>query len=158
MQEHAQLVRALGAACGDRDRASEAVQDAFVHASRHWDKVREYDDPAAWVRRVAVNRLADQRRSDRRRRTGTDAESAMASGSAPWAVSEIDPGHEDLAAAVLDLRTGLAQLPAQQRLALTLHYIADLSVDQVATVLDIPAAHLKSIDFRAQGRCKRRNR
>jgi DNA-directed RNA polymerase specialized sigma24 family protein len=63
--EYPRLVRALGAAAG-RDAAADAVQDAFVQAARHWRRIGDYDDPAAWIRRVAVNRVADQRRAARR--------------------------------------------------------------------------------------------
>ncbi len=38
---------------GEVDAAADAVQDAFVQLCLHWDRVTEYDDPAAWVRRVA---------------------------------------------------------------------------------------------------------
>ena len=47
----AALTRALHAA-GYPD-ASDAVQEAFVQAVVHWRKVSRYDDPVAWIRRVA---------------------------------------------------------------------------------------------------------
>jgi hypothetical protein len=34
----------------------DAVQEAFVQAVVHWRKVSRYDDPLAWIRRVAINR------------------------------------------------------------------------------------------------------
>jgi RNA polymerase sigma-70 factor (ECF subfamily) len=36
--------------------AEELAQDAFEAAYRHWDRVRAYDEPGAWVRRVVANR------------------------------------------------------------------------------------------------------
>jgi RNA polymerase sigma-70 factor, ECF subfamily len=66
-QHSSRLVRALTAAGGSREAATEAVQDAFVQAYVHWRKVRRYDDPVGWIRRVAINRLRDSHRGDQRR-------------------------------------------------------------------------------------------
>jgi DNA-directed RNA polymerase specialized sigma24 family protein len=35
--------------------AEDIAQDAFVVAHRQWDRIGGYDDPGAWVRRVAAN-------------------------------------------------------------------------------------------------------
>ena len=56
------LVRSLTLACGDGEHAADAVQEAFVRAHVRWRKVRRYDDPVGWVRRVAINLLRDQHR------------------------------------------------------------------------------------------------
>jgi len=62
------LVRTLAAVAGDRDEAADAVQEAFVRAHLRWRKVRSLDDPAGWVRRVAINRLNDHHRRQQRKR------------------------------------------------------------------------------------------
>ena len=36
--------------------------EAFVKAHLHWGRIRRYDDPAGWIRRVAINRLRDDHR------------------------------------------------------------------------------------------------
>jgi RNA polymerase sigma-70 factor (ECF subfamily) len=123
------LVRALAVADGP-DAAVDAVQDAFVQALRHWKRISAYDDPAAWVRRVAVNRLANQRRKRRRGERAT----ARLGIDQP---AELTPTDVDLAAAV-------AALPDGQRRAITLHYLADLSVDQVADAMSIAPGTVKS--------------
>src|SRR6478609_9863276 len=58
------LARTLHAA-GVPD-AYDAVQEAFVQAVVHWRKVSRYDDPLAWIRRVAINRGHNRRRSRKR--------------------------------------------------------------------------------------------
>ena len=40
---------------GSRWAAEDIAQDAFVVAHRQWGRVGGYDDPGAWVRRVAAN-------------------------------------------------------------------------------------------------------
>src|SRR6266581_2831128 len=59
-----ELVRGLLAA-GYPD-ASDAVQEAFVQAVVHWRRVRSYDEPLVWIRRVAINKARNRSRSRRR--------------------------------------------------------------------------------------------
>ena len=56
------LVRSLTVASGDREQAADAVQEAFVKAHVRWRRIRRYDDPIGWVRRVAINQLRDDHR------------------------------------------------------------------------------------------------
>lgn len=123
------LARALHAA-GVPD-ASDAVQEAFVQAVVHWRKVSRYDDPLAWIRRVAINRGHNRRRS--RRRQAALAEHIAASTTAPIPIAESD---DDLTALV-------ESLPPQQRLALSLYYYADLSVAEVADAMKLSEGAVK---------------
>ena len=52
---------------GDRARAEEVTQDAFLELLRHWDKVRDYDRPDMWVRRVAIRKAQRERSRSWRR-------------------------------------------------------------------------------------------
>ncbi len=142
--EYVRLVRALGVACGDADRAAEAVQDAFVQATRHWPKVRHYENPALWLRRVAVNRLADQRRSSRRARRGTEQLGGLSAERDVPGRSGSVPGPEALSPTAIDVRDALALLPLKQRLAITLHHLADLPVSEVADLLGVAPGTIKS--------------
>lgn len=130
--EYARLVRALAVSAGGVDAAADAVQDAFVQANRHWARIGQYDDPAAWLRRVAVNRISNQRR-DRRRRTHALPRISIVS--SPVATDV----HPDL-----DLRAVVAALPVQQRTAVCLYYLADLSVEQVSDAMGIAVGTVKS--------------
>jgi DNA-directed RNA polymerase specialized sigma24 family protein len=47
--------------------AADALQEAFTKAASAWPRISKYDDPAAWVRRVAVHELLNERRSLHRR-------------------------------------------------------------------------------------------
>jgi RNA polymerase sigma-70 factor (ECF subfamily) len=123
------LARTLHAA-GVPD-ARDAVQEAFVQAFVHWRKVSRYDDPLAWIRRVAINRGHNRRRS--RRRQALLAEHIAAATTAPVVAAESD---DDLAALV-------ASLPPQQRLALSLYYYADLSVAEVADSMKLSEGAVK---------------
>lgn len=56
------LVGVVGAVCGSAHEAEEAVQDAFVRLMSQWTKVARYDDPEAWVRKVALGYASNRRR------------------------------------------------------------------------------------------------
>jgi RNA polymerase sigma-70 factor (ECF subfamily) len=123
------LARALNAA-GVPD-ANDAVQEAFVQAVVHWRKVSRYDDPLAWIRRVAINRGHNRRRS--RRRQQALAERIAVTTTAPAPAAESDD----------DLQALVESLPPQQRLALSLYYYADLSVAEVADAMKLSTGAVK---------------
>jgi RNA polymerase sigma-70 factor (ECF subfamily) len=49
------LTTQLYAYFGDRPEAEDVVQEAFCRALARWRQISVYEDPAAWVRRVAWN-------------------------------------------------------------------------------------------------------
>ena len=127
--EYRRLVRSLGVAFDPAD-AADTVQEAFIQADRRWDEVSRLDDPAGWVRRVAVNRLVNGRHDRRRRRE---------------ILETIRPTLDaDLTADLVDLRRSVAALPDRMRAAVCLHYLADLSVAEVAAALEVSAGTVKS--------------
>ena len=123
------LAQALQAA-GYPD-AADAVQEAFVQAVVHWRKVSRYDDPLAWIRRVAINRGHNRRRSRRRQEA---LQQRMAA--APTTQVPLFEADDDLAALV-------AALPQQQRLALSLFYYSDLSIAEVADAMQLSEGAVK---------------
>ena len=56
------LLGAMYPVTGDLHEAEEIVQEAFARASARWNRLRDYDVPQAWVRRVAMNLAADRGR------------------------------------------------------------------------------------------------
>jgi RNA polymerase sigma-70 factor (ECF subfamily) len=52
---------------GDLGDAEDAVQEAFARASARWSKLRDFNVPEQWVRRVATNLALDGLRRARRR-------------------------------------------------------------------------------------------
>ena len=139
---YARLVRSLSAA---GDGAADAVQEAFVQALLRWRKVSAYDDPIAWVRRVAVHRMLNEHRSRRRR----DAAVARLG-----PVGAADPP-DDVEARAGDLDAVIATLSARQRMALVLHYFDDLPVAQVADTMGITAGAVKYHLHEARARLRR---
>ncbi len=126
------MVRTLTLIGGDREAAADCVQDAFVRAHARWRRVSRYDVPAAWVRKVAINRLRDMMRTEARRRRRED----RVTGAAPDHTTEPARPDDDLMAAV-------ATLPERQRTAIALHYLEDLSVEEIARVMAISSGAVK---------------
>jgi RNA polymerase sigma-70 factor (ECF subfamily) len=124
----ASLVRQVHAFCGDLGEAQDCVQEAYARAWQRWAKVSEYDVPAAWVRQVAC-RLAVSR--FRRLQVGRGLLPRTTD------VPELDPSRVAVVAA-------LRQIPEAQRLAIVLHHVADLSVDEVARETGVPVGTVKA--------------
>lgn len=133
---YARLVGVVGAVCRDRDEAEEAVQDAFVRLMGSWSKVSRYDDPEAWVRKVALRQV-----SNRRRKALNGVKAALRQGPPP-AVPEPT-------AAEVDAERALASLPEQQRAVVVLHRLG-LDADAIADALGVPVGTVKSRLARAR--------
>ena len=109
----------LYAYTADSTEAQDLVQEAFLRAWQRWDKIGTYDDPIAWVRRVAWN-LA----MSRHRRLAV-VRRFLAKSGPPEPHPGMSPDHVALVAA-------LRQLPDKQRRALVLHYLADMPIAEIA--------------------------
>jgi DNA-directed RNA polymerase specialized sigma24 family protein len=117
------LVAALTVACGNRELAADSVQDAFVELCKRWSKIGGYEQPEAWLMRVAVNRARNEQRSLRRRAA---------------AILHLEPNlRDDLPGVPVHLVRAFQGLPARQRLACSLFYILDLPLEEVARTMGI---------------------
>jgi RNA polymerase sigma-70 factor, ECF subfamily len=121
----------LFAVAGSMHDAEDAVQEAFARAATRWGRLRDYDAPEAWVRRVAFNLVLSELRRTRR---------------FVAALARVGPPAEvpALSADDLDLVAGLGRLPLRYRQILVLHHLADLPVERVARELGIPVGTAKS--------------
>jgi RNA polymerase sigma-70 factor (ECF subfamily) len=120
---------------GDAVEALDHVQEAFIQAWARWDKVSGYDDPEAWVRRVACNRAVSRWRRARRMVLRADADERL----------HLDPEQHAVIGA-------LARLNAKEREAIVLHHLVGYSVDEVAEQLKVPTGTVKSWLSRGRAR------
>jgi RNA polymerase sigma-70 factor (ECF subfamily) len=126
----------LYAHTGDLTEAQDVVQEAFCRALARWTHVSQYEDPVAWVRKVAWN-LATSRW--RRVRTSLTFLHKQREEHTPGP----DPGQ-------LDLTRALRQLPPRQRQAVVLHYLSDMPVAQIAELTGVAEGTVKSWLHRAR--------
>ena len=125
------MVRALAVAAGDREIAADCVQDAFARAYVRWRRVSRLDDPPGWIRHVALNRLRDHWRKSAR---GSQALRRLQSEASLVAAAPAEPS---------ELAALLQRLPEQQRMAVALFYVDDLSVNEIAHAMGLSGGAVK---------------
>jgi RNA polymerase sigma-70 factor, ECF subfamily len=113
------LVGQLHAMTGDRGEAQDAVQEAFARAWACRGRIDRDGSPEAWVRvtawRIAVSRW--QRAREGMRLLLLTARPEAVAGPGPDRVAFVD---------------ALRRVPVEQRRALVLYHLCDLTVDQIA--------------------------
>jgi RNA polymerase sigma-70 factor (sigma-E family) len=132
------LVLTAYALTNDLGEAEEITQEAFAVAYGRRARVERADSPEAWLRAVVVNMA---RRRWRRR--------AMLDRILRRGHADPDPPPEQ-AGEHLDLHAAIRALGRDYQAAVVLHYLADLPVDEVASILDIPVGTVKSRLSRAR--------
>jgi RNA polymerase sigma-70 factor (ECF subfamily) len=129
--EYRSLV-ALGAAMtGNLELAQDLAQDALARAFQYWPKISQYDRAGAWVRRVLINAAIDAIR-----RRGRESKALTRLPSEPTLMIT-DEGSDEWWRAV-------RALPDRQRAAVALYYLEDMSIAEVAHVLDIAEGTVKA--------------
>jgi DNA-directed RNA polymerase specialized sigma24 family protein len=132
--EFTSVVRTTYLIVHDRGRAEEIAQEAFLTLFQNWAKVSTYDKPGAWVRRIAIRMAVRQSRRERIR-PGLELRAVG---------PQLSPLPDTT---VLDV---VGTLPAMQRAVLVLHYWEDLSVADIASLLQISDSTVKQHLFRAR--------
>jgi RNA polymerase sigma-70 factor (ECF subfamily) len=123
---------------GDRQEAQDVVQEAFCRAYARWRIMSRYDDPVAWVRRVAWNLALSGWR--RRRTVGVFLRRQRS----------VEPHVDGPEPERVALIAALATLPGNQRRAIVLRYLADLPVAEIAAREGVPEGTVKSWLHRAR--------
>jgi RNA polymerase sigma-70 factor, ECF subfamily len=125
------LVGQLYAMTGDRAEAQDAVQEAFIRAWAHRDQIDAGRGAEGWVR-VTAWRIAASRW--RRAREGIRL---MLLAARPDRVA--GPGPERVA-----FVQALRHVPAEQRRALVLYHLVDLTVEQIAAETGVRPGTVKA--------------
>lgn len=133
------LVTQVYAFTADLTEAQDVVQEAFARALARPGGLADVDSPEAWLRTVAVNVV---RRRWRRRRL---LDRILLRDRPLVRTVEAGPGPERA-----DLRDALAALPDAYRQVVVLHYFADLPIDEISTLLEVPTGTVKSRLSRAR--------
>ncbi len=124
--------------CGERSVAEDLTSETFLAAAR-----QAFDGPVSvgWLIGVARHKLADHwRRKAREDRLVRAVGTETNAGEDPWG------DHLDL----LGLRQALGELAPQNRAALTLRYMDDLGVAEVASVLGRTVGATEALLVRAR--------
>jgi RNA polymerase sigma-70 factor (ECF subfamily) len=125
------LVGQLTAMLGSLTEAQDCVQEAFVRAWLHRRELEADGNPEAWVRRTAWRVGMSRWRA---------ASATLRAYRRRGVAADVPPPGEDHAALVAALRT----LKADQRQAIVLYHLCDMSVDDVARETGAPTGTIKA--------------
>lgn len=154
---------------GDREMAAEVVQDAFVTL---WRRARLFDARSGslltWLLAIARHRAIDRLRAEGRRPARDALRLDAFTGESPES-PRLDTPRELIADAATDpgdvagrrwvqsvVRTGIAELPENERQVIVLGYALDLSQAQIAERLEWPLGTVKSRTRRAMAQLRQR--
>jgi RNA polymerase sigma factor (sigma-70 family) len=140
-RHHASLLASCRRILGNREDGEDALQEAFVRAHRALRAGRPPDAVRPWLFAIARNRCRTMLAARR--------ESAMP-------IDDLEPGVDGLAddvrrrAELRELVADLGRLPDNQREALVLFELGDLSHAEIAATIGCPTGKVKALVFQAR--------
>jgi RNA polymerase sigma-70 factor (ECF subfamily) len=135
---YSRIVTLVAVLLGDQHEAQDVAQEAFARALGRWPRLRSYDVPEAWVRKVAFRLAVDASRRVRRQRLLSQR---LARASTGKTALTAPPGEQ---LQYSEIAIALAGLPMPLREVIVLHYVADLTVEQIARDFGISSGTVKS--------------
>jgi RNA polymerase sigma factor (sigma-70 family) len=134
------FLRAAKVICFDTQNAEDVLQEALADVYKRWSKIRDHENPEAYLMRVMVSKHADMRRKWLRRQQEKETQWELAEN-----IRDLVDQTEDVTQRLL-VQAALKTLSAAQRAVLVLIYEHGMVLREVAEVLQIPtgtaASHL----------------
>jgi len=134
------FLKAAKVICFDTQNAEDVLQEALADVFKRWKKVREHENPEAYLMRVLVSKHADMRRKWLRKQQENETTWDLAEN-----IRDIADQTEDVTQRLL-VQAALKSLSAVQRAVLVLMYEHGMVLREVAETLQIPmgtaASHL----------------
>lgn len=127
---------------GDEQAAYDLSQEAFLRAWRHFDRVTTYEQPRAWLFRVATHLALNYRRDQASRSGALALDEADAQSRSP------DPTLQVLERDSIE--ASLLLLPKRMRAALILRDVYGYTSEEIAAVLKVSHAAAKMTISRAR--------
>lgn len=138
--------------------AEEVVQNTYLKAFRAITSFNGHSSLSTWLTRIAINEALRRKREVDRWQSRLEAENVasleqyrerLMSGSISWSSPDAELAREQVRKI---LEHAIAQLPEPFRIVFVLREVEEMSVDQVAEVLQIPASTVKTRLHRARRR------
>ena len=122
-----------------RDQAEDLTADVFCKALGAWDRFEDRDSsPKAWLMQIAHNRIIEAWRSNAR--VSNDYRAGLVVDDVAIAVEDLDR--------INTLMGQLKKLPDRQQTVVTLRFLSELSVAEVASVLEITEEAVRAATMR----------
>ena len=139
-EKQSAFLRAARVICFDTQNAEDVLQEALADVYKRWSKIREHENPDAYLMRVMVSKHADMRRKWLRKQQEKETSWDLAEN-----IRDIADQTDDVTQRLL-VQAALKTLTAAQRAVLVLIYEHGMVLREVAQVLEIPmgtaASHL----------------
>ena len=133
--EQESLRRFLLALCaGDSQEADDIAQDALIRAYIASGSFLGLSKFSTWLFRIAHNCYLDRQRRSRHETISTDSVQALSIPSTEQADDQFR---------YQQLYKALEQLPEKEKAAIVLHYFEDLSIKEIASILQSPPGTIK---------------
>lgn len=134
------FLKAAKVICFDTQNAEDVLQEALADVYKRWSKIREHENPEAYLMRVMVSKHADMRRKWLRKQQELETSWDLAEN-----IRDIADQTDDVTQRLL-VQAALKSLSAIQRAVLVLIYEHGMVLREVSEVLQIPmgtaASHL----------------
>ncbi len=140
---HAPLLRFAYRQMGHPESAKDVMQDAALAMAKNIHRLNDPDMFSSWAYTIVRRRAADHISAnikDRALKSSFEQEAQTAA--------------SDQTGTSLALRQGLAQLPEDQRLLLTLFYVEGLTGPEMSAAMGVPVGTIKSRLFAAREHLK----
>lgn len=126
--------------CFDAQNAEDVLQEALADVYQRWNKLKDHENPEAYLMRVMVSKHADMRRKWGRKQQEKETSWDLAEN-----IRSIADESDDIAERLL-VQSALKSLSGMQRAVLVLVYEHGMVLREVAEVLELPigtvASHL----------------
>jgi len=136
---------------GNAEDAGDLVQETFLRAYGALASFRQDASFLTWLYKIASNLCIDQLRS-RKARSALSLDVELEEGREPAADSR-NSSPEELAIrdSVQDVvQRAIVNLPEKYRVVVVMRHLQDMSVEEIANVLDMPTGTVKTHLFRAR--------
>ena len=133
---------------GDAEAARDVVQEAWIEIVRGIPRLDDATAFPAWAFRIVSRRCARWVRGKQR---GRRLDAAYAAEPAEIAA----PNGGERASDAARLARAMSSLPPDQRAAIALFYLEDLSVAEIAVALDVPSGTVKTRLMHAREKLRR---
>ena len=141
---HTKVIRQIEWRVHDHEVAQDLAQDCWITIFRKLNRLKSRQSFGPWVLKVAHNTAIDwiRRRQVEERRSQFIIESEK----------EASESKELLFA---QMEKAIEQLDAEHKVVLRLHYLQEMSLQEIAQILELPAGTIKSRLFRARENLKK---
>jgi RNA polymerase sigma-70 factor (ECF subfamily) len=154
-QYHQHVIRTCYSLVHDDHDARDLAQEVFIEMLESAEYFRGEAKLSTWIYRIAVNKSLNHLRRQKRKQILVRLGFRTGIGENPPEAENV-PGHEPADAGLEErelrkaLHLAIGSLPANQRIAFTMHRYEELSYKEIAEVMNVSVSSVESLLHRAK--------